>query len=70
MAQVPPHFIPCQVCESIYLRDRSHIIREAKRVMVLKDDEDQPVGISLCIEHRDYLKRVIAGREETEHVRH
>ena len=68
MAQVPPHFIPCQVCESIYLRDRTHVIREARRVIVLKDEDDQPVGLSLCLEHRDDFNRVISGREETEHV--
>lgn len=62
-------FCECQVCAYMHERDSRHVIREARRVLTLHDDQGDPVGMAVCIEHRDQMNRVLAGREEI-HVTH
>ncbi len=58
--QVP--FCPCAICEHIAERKPSHIIRESRHVITLKDEKDEYVGMALCAEHRNDWRRVEAGR--------
>lgn len=68
MRGMAPPFCPCQVCEWIHGRDPKHVIREARRVITLDDGTGDPVGMALCIEHRNIMNCVLAGREAIQEV--
>lgn len=52
-------FLPCECCMHISERDRRHVVREARHVLVIDGDEEHDTcAMAFCREHAETYRRV------------